>query len=200
MEFRVSTVVCVWDGLAQVLCHSGKNTVADVLGRAFQLVHREDLQQVQVHVGPAEVGGVAEDGASSPKGADHNGHLGPLGNFKDAVPEGLQVTGPAGISLGKHGNARLVLLQNVYALQNGLQGLPVIFPVDGLAQGFVHQLVHDEQPVVFLLGDEGQLTFLSVDVENEGVQQAEVVTHQEEAPFPGQLLQAGGMDFDLEQG
>ncbi len=67
----------------------------------LQLAGREDLQQVQVYVGPAKVGGVAKDRGCSPEGADHNGHLGTLGNFKDAVPEGLQMAGPTGIAFRK---------------------------------------------------------------------------------------------------
>ena len=94
----------------------------------LQLAGREDLQQVQVYVGPAKVGGVAKDRGCSPEGADHNGHLGTLGNFKDAVPEGLQMAGPTGIAFRKNGDARFVLFQNVYAFQNGFQSFPVVFP------------------------------------------------------------------------
>lgn len=193
-------MVCVWHGVAQVLSHSGKNVVADVFGGPLQLAGREDLQQVQVYVGPAKVGGVAKDRGCSPEGADHNGHLGTLGNFKDAVPEGLQMAGPTGIAFRKNGDARFVLFQNVYAFQNGFQSFPVVFPVDGLAQSFMHQFVYDEELVIFPLGNKGQLAFFGIDVEDEGVQQAEMVAHQEEAPFLGQLLQASGMNFDLEQG
>ena len=56
----LSTVVCVRHGVAQVLSHSGKNVVADVFGGPLQLAGREDLQQVQVYVGPAKVGGVGQ--------------------------------------------------------------------------------------------------------------------------------------------
>lgn len=64
----------------------------------------------------------------------------------------------------------------------------------------MHQLVHQNQPVVLPLGDECQLTFLGVDVKNEGIQQTEMVAHQEKAAFPGQFLQARGVNLHLEQG
>lgn len=70
-----------------------------------------------------------------------------------------------------------------------------VFPVDGLAQSFMHQFVYDEEPVIFPLGNKGQLAFFGIDVEDEGVQQTEMVAHQEEAPFLGQLLQAQWYEF-----
>ena len=79
--------------------------------------------------------------------------------------------------------------------KNGFQSFPVVFPVDGLAQSFMHQFVYNEEPVIFLLGNKRPTGFFGIDVEDEGVQQAEMVAHQEEAPFLGQLLQASGMNF-----
>ncbi len=62
-------------------------------------------------------------------------------------------------------------------------------------------LFYDEELVIFPLGNKGQLAFFGIDVEDEGVQQAEMVcTPRRKRPFLGQLLQASGMNFDLEQG
>lgn len=63
----------------------------------------------------------------------------------------------AGVALGEDGDGRFVVLQQLDALDNGFQGGAVIFTVDGLAENFVHDLAHDEQLLILLLGDKGQL-------------------------------------------
>ena len=64
------------------------------------------------------------------------------------------------VALGENGDAHLVVLDQLDALEDGLQRLPVIFPVHQLAHKLGHDLAHQEHGAVLPLGDEGQLTFI----------------------------------------
>lgn len=117
--------------------------------------------------------------------------LGLLGDLEHAVAEGLQGAILAGIALRKHGDAGLILSENLDAAQNGFQGLPVVFPVDGLAGGAVHQLVDHKEALIFLLGNECQLAVGQAVVQDQRIEQAQVVADQQEPGVPGHLFQTG---------
>ena len=95
----------------------------------------------------------------------------------------------AGVALGKNADGCFVILQQLNALEDGFQGGAVIFPVDGLAENFVHDLAHDEQLLIFLLGDKGQLAFGEAVQQHAGVGDEQMVAHQHEPPLGGNLLQ-----------
>ena len=99
----------------------------------------------------------------------------------------------AGVALGEHGDAYLVLLDKLDAFQDGLQGLPVIFPVDHLAQKPVHNLSDQGYAGIFPLGNKGKLAVGEGLQQHRGVQVAQVVAHQQEPAGLWEFFRPGNM-------
>ena len=145
------------------------------------------------------MGDVAEDLPGVLDGAYHDGDIRLLGNLEHAAAEMVELAVLAGVALGEDGDGRFVVLQQLDALDNGFQGSAVIFTVDGLAENFVHDLAHDEQLLILLLGDKGQLALWEAVQQHTGVGDEQVVAHQHEPPLGGNLLQARRMDAHPKQ-
>ena len=64
----------------------------------------------------------------------------------------------------------------------------------------MHQLADDEHIVIFLFGNEGQLTLLELAVQHHRVQMGQVVAHQQEAPLCGGFLQSLGVYLHPQDG
>ena len=94
---------------------------------------------MQLHVRVAKVLQIFENVPGVLDGAHHDGYIGLLGNFEDTGAEGVHLAVLAGVAFREGTDGNLVLLDELDAPQNGFQGLPVVFPVDGLAEDFVHE-------------------------------------------------------------
>ena len=145
------------------------------------------------------MGDVAEDLPGVLDGAYHDGDIRLLGDLEHTAAEMVELAVLAGVALGEDGDRRFVVLQQLDALDNGFQGSAVIFTVDGLAENFVHDLAHDEQLLILLLGDKGQLALWEAVQQHTGVGDEQVVAHQHEPPLGGNLLQARRMDAHPKQ-
>ena len=93
--------------------------LADFLGSGGERLRLVDTEDVQLHAGRPKCGRPAQNGGAAPEGTDDNGHLGSLGNLEHTVAEGLQGAILAGIALRKHGDAGLILPENLDAAQDG---------------------------------------------------------------------------------
>ena len=72
------------------------------------------------------------------------------------VSERMKLAVLAGISFRENTHGAFVLFDKRDALEDGLQGRTVIFPVDGLTQNLVHNGRNERKLLVFLFGNKGK--------------------------------------------
>ena len=144
---------------------------------------------MQFHVGVAQVLQIFEDLPGVLNGAHHNGHIGFLSDFEYPRAEGMEFSVLAGVALGEGAHGYLVLFDELNALEDGLQCLPVVVPIDGLAENLVHESADEGQLVIFLFGQERQLTFAEAVEHDARIRHKQVVAHQQKAPIPGGVFQ-----------
>ena len=111
----------------------------------------------------------------------------------------MELSVPANAPLREHGDGYLVLLNELNAFADGLQGLPVIFPVYQLAHQLVHHRAHEGHRVVFLFGNKGQLAVGKTFENHAGVNLVEMVAHQQEPALGGRFFQALGVNVKSAQ-
>ena len=127
---------------------------------------------------------------AAPDAGHRDGRPGPLGDLEGARVEGQHLAGFAAGALRVNAHVADPLLQIIRRLQDGLQGFPVILPVDGqkarpLGDGSRHR---DLQ--VGGLGDEGDVVLLHGAHNHQRVEHGLVVADEQELLVLGQLLQA----------
>ena len=79
---ELSTVVPFGKGLSQIPSHASVHPVPQELGRTLQLLHRNDLQKIQMHMRPAQPDRPVKNRFAAPNRAHHNGNLRLLGNLE----------------------------------------------------------------------------------------------------------------------
>ena len=166
----------------QILGHELVDPVGKLYGgQAFVFLGVDDGQQPQIHGAGPKVKEIVQHQRNIPHGADHDGHLGLGGDLEDAGTEVVQLLVGLDVAFREDGDGHLVLLDELDALENGLQSLPVIFPVDGLAQQLMHDLAHQEHGAGLPLGDECQLTFGEECTQRHRIQVMDVIAYQQES-------------------
>ena len=95
---------------------------------------------------------VAQDRAGVDQRTDHDGYIGLLRDLEYAAAVGEQGIGrPVRPALGEHGDGGLVVLDELDGLEDGLERLAVVIPVDRQAEHLAHDLRDDEDREIFLL-------------------------------------------------
>ena len=132
--------------------HDRVDTLADLDRRlADELLCRDDVQHVEPHLRMLAEH-VAQDRAGVDQRTDHDGDIGLLHNLEYAAAVGKQGIGrPVRPALGEHSDGGLVVLDELDGLEDGLERLAVVIPVDRQAEHLAHDLRDDEDREIFLL-------------------------------------------------